>query len=277
MDTFFAQVTAQAPSMCRDTLDRFFETIRTRLEHNLIDQDYVPQGNIFSDFEMRIINQLLCYNYEHMDLANEQEEEEVPKVTDILLAWMNELAVYVESHLIGGNNVEMIRIQEVLQNLLTPIMQEVWHGCYHCGSFFKREDWFSPCPRCDGWLCVEVDSNVEDGHHKFKYTYTQAVPWEFKRLTGSDGVSGLRSFEEFEMVDNRERKECPICIQSDGHVEDGWKLTFCKHILGYSCLEAWLNNNLTCPVCRSEFPGDNDGPLAELFDRSRKIRLSLED
>ncbi|KAF5208056.1 hypothetical protein FRX31_002354 [Thalictrum thalictroides] len=272
MEIFLGQVTARAPAMNQARLDGFFGTIKTKLQQKFIDENYVSQGYICSDLELRVINQLLSYHNEHF---NERVEGEFPNVSEIRLRWMNKLAIFAKSQLQGGEMVETSSIEEELQKLLTP-MQKTWHGCYHCGSFFKRQDVLSLCPMCDGWLLVEIDSNVEDDDddYEFMYTYAEAVPWEFERLT-SGGVSALRSFEEFEVVDNRERKECPICIQSDEHVEDGWKLTFCKHILGYSCLEAWLNNNLTCPVCRSEFPGDNyEGPLAELYGRSRNLRTA---
>ncbi|KAF5178784.1 hypothetical protein FRX31_031632 [Thalictrum thalictroides] len=279
METFLDQITPLAPAMTKSTLNGFFGTIKTKLQQNLIDENYVSsQGNICSDLKMRVINQLLSYNYEHMDLDNEQVKGEVPNVSEIRLRWMDKLATFVKSQLQGGEMLEMSSVKEELQNLLTP-MQNAWHGCYHCHVFFKRNDVHSSCPRCDGWLLVEVDGG-DDDEHKFMYGWEEVVPFERRRLIGPFKVSARNSIQEFEMVDNNEDEECPSCKQkSDQHVDDGWRLTpCCQHIIGYSCLEDWLDDgeSSNCPVCRSEFPVDIiDGPLAELFNRSRRIRLDL--
>lgn len=49
-----------------------------------------------------------------------------------------------------------------------------------------------------------------------------------------------------------EAQECAICLsESPG---DGLVALPCAHSFHYPCIEAWLQNQSTCPVCRFQFP-----------------------
>lgn len=44
---------------------------------------------------------------------------------------------------------------------------------------------------------------------------------------------------------------CPICLLSFCHYQGYTKITSCRHKYCELCLEEWLRDNVTCPVCRS--------------------------
>ncbi len=54
-------------------------------------------------------------------------------------------------------------------------------------------------------------------------------------------------------------KECPVCYDAyytpaDGVAEAAVRIKSCGHVLGEKCLDDWIQQNNTCPVCRKEFP-----------------------
>ena len=47
-------------------------------------------------------------------------------------------------------------------------------------------------------------------------------------------------------------KSCSICIQNYVKDYELISVLFCKHIFHTNCIEEWLINNNTCPLCRKK-------------------------
>lgn len=66
--------------------------------------------------------------------------------------------------------------------------------------------------------------------------------------------SYLRQFEENETsetnFDSFNNEECSICLQDDSNLI--FKKLKCRHIFHEPCINYWLKNNNTCPICRRE-------------------------
>ena len=61
------------------------------------------------------------------------------------------------------------------------------------------------------------------------------------------------------MTNNHSRlvpNECPICLLEIRFNEE--RRTACGHNFHAVCLERWLNQNPTCPLCRANLPGPDD-------------------
>lgn len=64
--------------------------------------------------------------------------------------------------------------------------------------------------------------------------------------------------------------QCPICLVkfSEGSVAKAVKLPRCAHVFHSECMERWLKHTNSCPMCRQEFPTDNE--QYEEFKRQKK-------
>ena len=61
------------------------------------------------------------------------------------------------------------------------------------------------------------------------------------------------------MTNNQSRlvpNECPICLLEIRSNHE--RRTACGHIFHAVCLERWLSQNPTCPLCRAHLPGPDD-------------------
>uniref|UniRef100_A0A6C0HHM3 RING-type domain-containing protein n=1 Tax=viral metagenome TaxID=1070528 RepID=A0A6C0HHM3_9ZZZZ len=64
------------------------------------------------------------------------------------------------------------------------------------------------------------------------------------------------------------QSECTICLLN--YNEETKKITECHHIFHQECLDKWLQNNTSCPLCRTELYNSSRfrlefTPLHELF------------
>ena len=68
--------------------------------------------------------------------------------------------------------------------------------------------------------------------------------------------------------------ECIICLLN--YTEETKKITECNHIFHQECLERWLQENTSCPLCRSELKPKNNvySPINSL--PLEQSRLSFE-
>tara|TARA_B100001094_G_scaffold160520_1_gene155265 strand:- start:188 stop:445 length:258 start_codon:yes stop_codon:yes gene_type:complete len=63
---------------------------------------------------------------------------------------------------------------------------------------------------------------------------------------------------------NKKKFECAICLDNDNHNIRKRKLN-CGHKYHFSCIETWLKNNKTCPLCKKETL-----PLKEQLEKDLK-------
>lgn len=49
--------------------------------------------------------------------------------------------------------------------------------------------------------------------------------------------------------ENIKQKSCSICLEEYKKNEKIF-LSNCEHIFHSKCINSWLNNNITCPICR---------------------------
>lgn len=47
-----------------------------------------------------------------------------------------------------------------------------------------------------------------------------------------------------------ESYSCPICLEEYGAKEKVRQINLCQHCFHADCIEQWLQNNSTCPICR---------------------------
>ncbi|KAK7342827.1 hypothetical protein VNO80_25783 [Phaseolus coccineus] len=53
--------------------------------------------------------------------------------------------------------------------------------------------------------------------------------------------------------------ECTVCLEKVGEGEEVQMIAHCKHIFHQNCIDRWLENQVTCPVCRySERSGEEE-------------------
>ncbi|ESW05330.1 hypothetical protein PHAVU_011G171100 [Phaseolus vulgaris] len=53
--------------------------------------------------------------------------------------------------------------------------------------------------------------------------------------------------------------ECSICLEGVAEGEDVKMTAHCRHIFHANCIDTWLENHVTCPVCRySEMGGEEE-------------------
>lgn len=49
--------------------------------------------------------------------------------------------------------------------------------------------------------------------------------------------------------DGDNMEECPICISNDGFTYKSWVELKCGHCFHRHCIDLWLENRQTCPIC----------------------------
>ncbi|GLT89596.1 hypothetical protein SLE2022_075730 [Rubroshorea leprosula] len=45
--------------------------------------------------------------------------------------------------------------------------------------------------------------------------------------------------------------DCPVCLSIFADGEEVRQLTACKHAFHTTCIDSWLNNHSSCPICRA--------------------------
>jgi len=82
-----------------------------------------------------------------------------------------------------------------------------------------------------------------------------ATPFEVNEKTGieKDVVATFPTVKTHELRLNiKDELQCPICLVEYGYRETLRKLPHCGHVFHIHCVDAWLANQITCPVCRIE-------------------------
>ena len=82
----------------------------------------------------------------------------------------------------------------------------------------------------------DIDDNVND-EHKISC----------KMINNALGKAN-KIYSNSELIINNEK--CIICMQNYKHGELFRLLPNCKHGYHKKCIDKWLKNNLTCPICR---------------------------
>jgi len=72
--------------------------------------------------------------------------------------------------------------------------------------------------------------------------------YNLKRSCSSCGLNDLSKYVD-EIKDNKIDEECAICYSDFIEDKDAYKLK-CKHVFHNSCINQWIKNSKTCPICR---------------------------
>ncbi|XP_026413209.1 E3 ubiquitin-protein ligase SIRP1-like [Papaver somniferum] len=64
-----------------------------------------------------------------------------------------------------------------------------------------------------------------------------------------------------------ENLQCSVCLE-DFEIGSGAKEMPCKHKFHEGCILPWLELHSSCPVCRCQIPGAEDGPKVDVEDAS---------
>lgn len=75
----------------------------------------------------------------------------------------------------------------------------------------------------------------------------------------------------FKDLDEKNDRECPVCL-TDFELEDNLRLLpVCKHIFHQECIDMWFDSHSTCPLCRASLTGQlgvvedsNDGQVSSM-------------
>ncbi|CAH8357467.1 unnamed protein product [Eruca vesicaria subsp. sativa] len=64
---------------------------------------------------------------------------------------------------------------------------------------------------------------------------------------------------------------CVVCLQEPEEGDKMRRLTICRHCFHADCIDPWLGETLTCPLCRAEVPSlPPVNPLLLLFFSANK-------
>ncbi|KAL9245223.1 hypothetical protein vseg_018899 [Gypsophila vaccaria] len=115
-------------------------------------------------------------------------------------------------------------------------------------------------------------------------TATSSSPSNARRV--SPEIDTLPSFT-YDRLTSKTAGDCAVCLSKFEHNDVLRLLPLCCHVFHATCIDTWLSNNLTCPLCRSpiflssgELLGNNSGSfrveIGNVSDRrnSGEIRRS---
>lgn len=88
--------------------------------------------------------------------------------------------------------------------------------------------------------------------------HVSATPDEVHEKTGleKDVIDSFPTVKTYELkVNIKDELQCPICLIEYGDAETLRKLPHCGHVFHIHCVDPWLANQVTCPVCRIELTG----------------------
>jgi hypothetical protein len=61
----------------------------------------------------------------------------------------------------------------------------------------------------------------------------------------------LAIYTEFEELEEQDRDMCSVCFEKFVDTDMCRELK-CKHLYHQKCIDTWLDEHITCPVCREE-------------------------
>ncbi|GJM94874.1 hypothetical protein PR202_ga11557 [Eleusine coracana subsp. coracana] len=75
-----------------------------------------------------------------------------------------------------------------------------------------------------------------------------------KRSAGldADAIAALPEFVVCASNEDEEERECSVCLGAMAEGEAARRLPRCAHVFHRGCVDVWLREHSTCPVCRAE-------------------------
>lgn len=71
--------------------------------------------------------------------------------------------------------------------------------------------------------------------------------------------------------------ECPVCLSVFTDGEKLRQLSCCKHYFHADCIDLWLRNRFTCPICRATVSGKRRSLPAAAPARNYDMMQGLPD
>jgi hypothetical protein len=68
-------------------------------------------------------------------------------------------------------------------------------------------------------------------------------------------------------------KSCPICVMDFEFKSNDPRELPCKHVFHQQCIQPWLENRNTCPLCRNELATDDLAYEKIRKEKARKLKL----
>jgi len=67
----------------------------------------------------------------------------------------------------------------------------------------------------------------------------------------------IDSLDDVQLVNDEDEKNCPICLKNFEQ-DDIVNNLPCKHRFHSDCIKQWLQKTNSCPVCRRQYPTDDE-------------------
>jgi hypothetical protein len=87
-----------------------------------------------------------------------------------------------------------------------------------------------------------------------KETFINGLDYMCSKLVAANGGADMVTVSK-EFIKNllkETQKSCSICMDDFGAEADELHITRCSHLFHAKCLEVWINNHVTCPICRRD-------------------------
>ena len=111
------------------------------------------------------------------------------------------------------------------------------NGILQLSQFYRNQSWNSSI-NLEG-TTYEIDRNIiKSLQEKYKIKINYNEYFNIKKI-------------------KKENQFCCICLQ-EYKIEENIVEMSCNHLFHYKCIQEWLNNNPTCPICREDVINERD-------------------
>lgn len=127
-------------------------------------------------------------------------------------------------------------------------------------------------------LLIYIKCCVHRGNSSVHRNTIESQPWlitttRSTRFSGidKDAIESLPFFRFSSLKGSKEGLECSVCLSKFEDVEILRLLPKCKHAFHISCIDHWLENHSSCPLCRHRIDPEDHS----IFTYSNSMRLLI--